>query len=48
LWSLILEKNKRREASISELGEIWKEFKRSLIHPLEPQDDQRDDKERKI
>jgi hypothetical protein len=43
----MLKKNKRREASISELDEIRKEFKPSLTDPLEPQDDQRDDKERK-
>jgi hypothetical protein len=46
LWSLILEKNKRREASISELDKIRKEFKLSLTDQLEPQDDQWDDKER--
>jgi hypothetical protein len=48
LWSLILEKNKRKEVSTSELDEIRKESKLSLTDQLEPQDDQRDDKERKI
>jgi hypothetical protein len=42
----MLEKNKRRAASISDLDEIRKEFKPSLADPLEPQDDPRKDKER--
>ena len=46
MWSLFLEKNKRREVSISELDKIRKEFKLSLTDQLEPQGDQRDDKER--
>jgi len=43
---LVLRENRGREASISDLDEIRKEFKPSLADPLEPQDDPREDKER--